>query len=413
MKKTLFDLTTIVSANNALNCQSASYPKSTINPYTNLLNGVSSNQDSPIWLEMSSLSDLIEAIIIHDKIVVFDIFENDRILDRGRYQTTDSFDLFSSLMSLGIVEKISIPNSRAEQVIEWIKHMEKDDDFVENLLESFFKILKQPFYNNIPDLFSHSQTVYKFDGESVWNNIKEQINLRKFARKYKRMKKKLGFDPKLKFTDFFYPEDIFAFLIRGILYNELSKSEGYIYHPHPARSMLALSDGLFYNGVIDNPAKIPINFISDIRNEVAKNQNSELKNNLFELDIPPVFAKVLKEAKSPKDILNNAIELRNSKSAKAYRKWIEEMYGNNEGLKAIEVQRQLRQLKDKMSLEFGLSDQSYELNLWIFVFYLKFPHWSQKVFQYNIKSHIQFVRNLYHSSLNVMNLENELIRIFK
>jgi len=280
------------------------------------------------------------------------------------------------------------------------------------LVTSCFELLKQPVYSAIPDLFSHSQTIYKFDGESVWGKLAQSLNMRRFSRQYQLQRAQAHYQPQLQYTSFFYAEDILAFLIRGLLYSEIAKVEKVPYHPHPARSLMVMSDGLWSHGVSRNYAEIPVNYVTNMRAEVAEAKNADLQQHLFELRIPPVFASVLRECKTPDDIAKVAIQMRNSSSAKAFRAWMSSVSASGSGLKIVQMTHDLEDLKKKMKLEFGMESESVNVGLWLFGFKARIPTWAQKCFYLQSDNHLRFLRDLYRSSLDVISLEGQLLRIF-
>src|SRR5579871_2608023 len=201
----LLDYTTIISAANALNSSEAIYPATTINPYKDLLTGRTTNPDSPMWIDIACLADCLEACVLHEHICVMKAVDNDRILERGRYAigSSSAISLIDQWSGSGILRDISDEPAGRQ---DWIEGLLEDPAVVGNLLRSMMRLLKEPVYSTIPDLFSHSQTVYKFDGESLWNVVKTKVNSNDIGRTYRRIAREEEFVPRQRYSSHFYPK---------------------------------------------------------------------------------------------------------------------------------------------------------------------------------------------------------------
>src|SRR5262249_40120302 len=144
-----------------------------------------------------------------------------------------------------------------------------------------------------PDLFSHSQTVYKFDGETIWSRVRELIDQKELSRVFRRKLRESAATVRLTATSHFYPEDILGFFLRGLYYNDIAKAERIPYHPHGGRSPIVMSDGLWVAGTTKDYARVPIDFVENLHRDIATNVNSAAGCDLFDLEIPPVLAAVL------------------------------------------------------------------------------------------------------------------------
>ena len=408
----LVDYTTLISAANALNCRGLVYPGVTRNPYEGLIAARTTPPSSPMWLEFASLADVLEALVTHEQLAVMTAVENDRILDRGRYQDegADGVPLVSLLEQRGVLERIDQSSDSFERVLDWLADAAADPELLDRLTTSMLELLEQPAYRSIPDLFSHSQTVYKFDGESVWDQLRERLPLREFTRTFQRRIRELGFAPQLEYTDRFYAGEILAFFLRALLYNDLAKQAGIPYHPHPARAVVAMTDGLWSVGTSDAYAAAPVRFVRDLRSSIAGDQEAAAE--LFDLEMPPVFAAVLAASNGPEEIVPVALQMRDTASARGYREWVRETFGSGEGLKAVKAEAELKDLAAKLRRELGLDATSIGVSLWAFSFPVRVPPWLHRPLSVAPKRHLQFIRELTRAALDVMDLERELVRLF-
>lgn len=409
----LFDYTTIIGAANALNCEDLVFPTSRRNPYAEFLAKEKSPADSPMWLEWAALAEIVEAAVIHDKLLLMRITDNDRVLERGRYNPQDQtrVPLLSRLKLAGVVHEIELDHHQTNTMHTWLKGAASDPIFLDRMLSSMFQLLKHPVYREMPDLFSHSQTVYKFDGETVWGILSKDISVRQFSKKYQVMKVRNGYEPVLKYAGAFYAEDILAFLVRGFLYNELAKTNSVAYHPHPLRSAVAMSDGLWAEGKISEFGDVPIEFIANLRKQIATDHNQALGKKLFEVDLPPILAAVLKESQRPEDIPEIIVQMRETSAAKALRKWLSEIEKGG-GLEIINAHNELNSFSVALRRELGLQEETIGVSLWLFSYKLKIPKWAQTAIYLGSKRHLQFLKNIFVASLDVKSLESELLRIY-
>jgi hypothetical protein len=315
-----------------------------------------------MWVDMACLADCLEACVLHEHVYVMKAVDNDRVLERGRYSTESpsAISLVDQWSGSGILRDVSDESANRQ---EWLEGVLEDRAVVGNLLRSMMRLLKEPAYCTIPDLFSHSQTVYKFDGESLWNAIKAKVNSNDISRAYRRIAREEGFVLLQRYSSHFYPEDILGFFVRGLLYNDLAKRQRLAYHPHPARAILVSSDALWSTTVQPEYAQIPITFIRNFHEELARYENSVAGLQLFDLDVPPIFAAILRESKNVRDLPRIAFEMRSSTAARGYRSWVDGSYLSGSGLKTIAAQRELDELKRKLRLELGLDSQSVGISL--------------------------------------------------
>ena len=368
----LLDYTTLISAANALNCSAAVYPDSVVNPYKDLLRGHATAPDNPMWLEMTCLADCLEASVLHEHVYAMKAVDHDRILDQGRYAVGNSSAI--SLIDLwsreGILRDVS---AKATGSDGWLQEMAADPDVLGNLLRSMMRLLKEPVYSTIPDLFSHSQTVYKFDGESIWDTLKASLNIREIGSAYRRIAREEGFTPQENIRPTSIPKKFFASFLEGSSIM-IWRSSGNSPTSRTLLGILVASDALWSANLVPDYSQVPITFVRNFHEEVARYENAAAGVQLFDLDVPPIFAAILRESSSIQDLPRIAIELRKSVAAREYRAWVESRF-HGSGLKIISAQRELDELKRKLRLELGLDSQAVGISVWKITFSVRIPPW--------------------------------------
>jgi hypothetical protein len=412
--RVLIDYTTLVSAANVVNSANAFYPTTTENPYLSLLNGRATRPDSAMWLEVASLADLLETVVIHETCCLLDVGESDRNRELGRFVNANSqHTMIAVLRDEHIVEDLSVSSEQPINFQNWIDQAIKSGVLLSSLVDSLFELLKQPAYAALPDLFSHSQTVYKFDGETIWSRVRELIDSKELSRAFRRKVRDNSDSIRLTATTHFYPEDILGFFLRGLYYNDVAKAEGIPYHPHGGRSPIVMSDGLWAAGIAQDYARVPVDFVQRLRREIAGDVNSVANCDLFDLDIPPVLAAVLREAKRPEDCLPIAIQMRKTPAATSYRRCLQTISSSESGLEVLKLKSELEELRQNLRKQLLLERQTVSVGLWKFSFPVKVPGWMFKSFYLPGKRHMQFVRDLAMAVVNLRSLETQMIEVFR
>jgi hypothetical protein len=412
--RVLIDYTTLVSAANVLGCADAFYPKTTKNPYSSLLSGQATDPDSPMWLEVASLSDLLESVVIHETLCVLDVGSDDRNRELGRYSKHSTLEdrIFKVLQNERVLQELKVSSEHAANFQSWLEQVANSGVLCTSLVDSLFELLKQPAYANLPDLFSHSQTVYKFDGETIWSCMKTLIDYKELSRVFRKKLRENSNSLRLTETLHFYPEDILGFFLRGLYYNDVAKAERIPYHPHGGRSAIVMSDGLWATGVTKDYARVPLDFVKKLRREIASEVNSNADSDLFDLEVPPVLAAVLREANRPEDCLPIAIQMRNTPPAIAYRQCLEGISASDSGLKTLKLKADLEELKRNLRKQLLIESQTVSLGLWKFSFPIKVPGWMFRSIYLPNQRHMQFVRDLAIAVVNLRNLEGQMIKVF-
>jgi hypothetical protein len=413
--KVLVDYTTLVSAANVIGCANAVYPLTTQNPYQSLLDGQPTVSNSPMWLEVASLADLLEAIVIHETLCVLDVADGDRNRDLGRYVKDGKGQptIVGLLRDEAILEELSVSTEEAVNFESWVEQVAKSGTLLVSLVDSLFELLKQPTYMALPDLFSHSQTVYKFDGETIWARLRNLIDSKELSRIFRRKLRENADNIRLTATSHFYPEDILGYFLRGLYYNDVAKTKKIPYHPHGGRSPIVMSDGLWAAGAAKDYACLPVQFVQKLRREIADEVNSAANCDLFDLDLPPVFGAVLREASRPEDCLPIAIQMRKTPAATQYRRCLQAISAPDAGREALKLKADLEELKQNLRKQLLLERQTVSLGLWKFSFPVKVPGWMFKSFYLPGQRHMQFIRDLAVAAISLRSLESRMIQVFR
>lgn len=406
----LMDYTTLISAANVLNCRDTFYPPTTVNPYTELLRGQRTPPDSPMWLEVACLAEAVEACVSHEEILLVPVNDRDRVLETGRYRRA-GVSLVAEWRAAGAVAEADATEADVATNKDWLAEFANDPTAIDELIVATVELLQHPYYDGLPDVFSHSQTVYKFDGESLWSQLQPMLSMPSVSRKFQRAVRRAGFRPSTRYTSFFYPEDSLAFMIRGLLYNEMAKAYDAAYRPHPARAPIVLGDAVPPTSSTAPFGRAAIRAVTDFRDELVSPVNQRIGMTVFETGIPPILAAVLREARDPSDIPRIAMEMRDTAAAREFRGWTAAHYGMGDGRAILDAERELTELLGKLRKEFGLEKTDFELQLWQLTFKLRTPRWAFRL-PHAKRLHLQFVRDLAHACVQVQRLDDELVRVF-
>ena len=202
------------------------------------------------------------------------------------------------------------------------------------------------------------------------------------------------------------------FILRGFAYNDIAKIESLPYIPHPLRTIFCMSDGLWSCNKVKEWGTIAVKYMNDFRRDYV----SHLGENIFEIDIPFVFASIIRNCRSRYEIIPTALQLRASPSAQAFREWNKEITKalyNNEGLKVINAMRELRGLRNDLTKELGNSFDKFTANLWIISYDIKIPRFLHALSNRFLgRKHIQFLHDYAIRNLDVINLEKDFARVF-
>jgi hypothetical protein len=150
------------------------------------------------------------------------------------------------------------------------------------------------------------------------------------------------------------------FAFRGFYYQKLAHLFSISYSPHTWRTNIINFDIGF-----DSSERTSIDFaryleknIAEIRRELATNLNAEFNTKSFRVEIPVIASYIANQCDRREDLLRVAIEIRNSNSAKAFRAWIRDIQTS------IRNQEELTKINRAYSdLELVISDVRKELGL--------------------------------------------------
>ncbi|MDQ0364023.1 hypothetical protein [Catenuloplanes indicus] len=406
----LLDYTTLASAANALSCAELRYPTSVKNPYENFLRGRKSGGECPIWIEFASLAEVIESAILHERIGILSVDQ-----EGGNLRRSPSYPWLPTKLGVfdnwldEVIVRVEDRRSIAEIFRDGMKFFMEDEDRRNQMAKATLGVLEAPVYRNIPDLFSHSQTIYQLEGEDSLGGYKREFEAA-IDREWVRLgRKKI----QTAYTNFDYLASIGAFLARALVYNAISIDHGMIFRPHPARAVMLSIDPAMSLRKNADFGSIPANFARGFRDEVAKFCSQDYGGSDWDIDLFPVFAFVVNTAKSPDDILKVCREVRDSRGAINLRAWMTEMFGEDSGLKEAEGKRQLEALKESLRRELGIGSEKFEVNAHIITFKVKIPPIFQRFKNSaELSSRKRFLRNLALTAADTKSLENRLFKVF-
>lgn len=198
--------------------------------------------------------------------------------------------------------------------------------------------------------------------------------------------------------------DILRNSVAAFFYEQLSDVSGLPYMPHPLRTVfVAFEIATSKMGLSATSEKI-IALIEQDRIHKAHKINEFYKSEVVQLRIPYFLALVLKKANSPHEIIDIALNIRESNSAQTFRKWlheteeqvasgnysIEKMTSEIKKIESLFNNKEFRYADDKSStVEFGINIGPFSVSS------IKIPSFSNQLVR---RSHLKFLQTLVNIS---------------
>lgn len=152
-----------------------------------------------------------------------------------------------------------------------------------------------------------------------------------------------------------YEANYAMFAFRGFYYQELAHLFSISYSPHTWRSNLF---NLSTENTSINFAKYVTGVTEEVRRELANKLNSELHTTAFSIEFPVISTYVVHQCRNRGQLLNVAMQIRETPSAKLFREWVKEIQSS------IRNQSDLPKIvKAKLELEHTLKGIRQELGL--------------------------------------------------
>ncbi|MBZ5506053.1 MAG: hypothetical protein LAO78_11250 [Acidobacteriia bacterium] len=121
--------------------------------------------------------------------------------------------------------------------------------------------------------------------------------------------------------DSIVPEMALILATGAFFHQAVASRLGVGYLPHAFRQPFSVFDDWRSRAVV-GVSYAPIRLLEDARRRVGETVNAQLGDSICDLYIPALFSMVLKRAGSPDTLLREAIEIRNSGPAQAFRAWL-------------------------------------------------------------------------------------------
>jgi len=158
-------------------------------------------------------------------------------------------------------------------------------------------------------------------------------------------------------------------------------------------------------------------YLTDLRNEVAQEEHLHEEWNIYDLNVPAIFASVIKESNNPEDIIRVAAEM--NSEAKEFRSWCRDLDLRKK--RSVKTYRdQMNSAKDtlrKMGTALK-SDQTERIQMSYGIFGIALPSPTLQKTINHLNVDIAFLRprkfllNLLRSSIQLQKLAPELARVF-
>jgi len=154
-----------------------------------------------------------------------------------------------------------------------------------------------------------------------------------------------------------------------------------------------------------------IRIIESARSPLAELTNERMSARLYDLRVPAVFAAATRNAKDFQDLLKVALQMRQTKEAKAFRKWAREVDNDSNLARVAESLDVVQDLSD--GLAKGIEQKPREVQVQLGVSFIG-------SFQITIpfrlprkrERHLTFLKSLFSESCEVESLDQEIRRVF-
>jgi len=162
-------------------------------------------------------------------------------------------------------------------------------------------------------------------------------------------------------------------------------------------------------------ARSVISTLEQARDELVVKINQWKKARLFETMLPLVLAAVLQNAKTPAQVFAVAMQMRQSQSAKAFRKWTAQIDAEKNISAIDEKMREVKSYVDKLTRELDVRTKiSHQITI-IPAFYTigiekKGPAFLDRDVLGN--THLVFLTELFKPTAIVSSLEEKVVKLF-
>ncbi len=285
------------------------------------------------------MAKLVEALIIHEKLFVEDLTS----------EYWRRAEPFRKLLEKDIIEVYRISSRDRLDTGNWvISNFEKDIKnkiYVESLGENLPRHIEE-FLNEVNPALSHDYISHRH----VISNVDLYLQYLHHIRPH------CGYENLFKNSELQPERFISVFLFRT--YQNLSISNLYRvpYSPQTFRVPIIKYKMHELNILPGSFAQIAVGKVSKIISDYRGDINKFLGKNVIEVDIPPLFAIILKNCKSAEDVIDETLKIRESSNARKFRKWSAEVEKSINETKIDEITKAMTMIDEvatDLKYEFG------------------------------------------------------------
>lgn len=203
------------------------------------------------------------------------------------------------------------------------------------------------------------------------------------------------------------------FAFRGFYYQELAHLFSFSYSPHTWRSNIIDMDT---DKTKINFAKYVTEVTGQVRQELAMKLNNEFNTTIFSGGFPVISTYIAHQCRSRKELLNVALEIRETRSVRAFRKWIgeiqESVQSQSDLPKIANARAELVTTLKDIRKELGLETTSHgteivKIKMEVPIASVEIPlsipkglpDWLERIF--HRRSHLLFLREITRKSVSL------------
>jgi hypothetical protein len=137
--------------------------------------------------------------------------------------------------------------------------------------------------------------------------------------------RKTGYDPRQYYEKLTGSVDIIRNAVAAYFYQALAQNNGFPYFPHLMRSPFIIYDQIASSNLVSSVAKHAIDCVEECRRKRVDPINKFYRGAIIDFEIPLILAMVLEQVDKPDEILKAACSIRNSDPARSFRSWSAEV----------------------------------------------------------------------------------------
>lgn len=308
-------------------------------------------------VDIHSLAQMIEAIVLFDKVFVDSSYVNSWSVKEGQFENQqEHFPLPITALNNQVMPVRLHPIERLtllHNAVDGIK-----EDVRSGILPYFLALLSQTSTESVflhmshgyfrtgysdqalfPDMLKFTSAAFadlpRFStGIDVISNLKLPGLIDSLRRKFDSLINSQDNDFALRETEFYRgdshdkltaSEDILRSAVAAYFYEDIAASCGLGYLPHLMRSYFLVFNQITKQRGVGSTASSIVNCLQEFRKAEVRTIDSFYQGTIIDVSLPFVLSLVLEKASKPSDILPIALELRESKQARDFRSWVAEI----------------------------------------------------------------------------------------